>query len=153
MFDQSLSLAAIEQEAVVGRVEPMPKLSSRNLAKDVRRAKAEATNRFRELRAARFNPEADDAIAELRRLSAGFFKFYDGEELDDAHAGVRGVEELPGRKRAYYLECRVGEAHVGDPWRAGSRRLVLKVDSLRVKRIFLTDGHYTRGSWAEIDIG
>jgi guanyl-specific ribonuclease Sa len=142
-----------EQEAVMARVELMPRLSSKNLADDVRRAKAEATSRFRELRAARFNPEAEGAVAELRRLSGGFFKFYDGEELDDAHAGIRGVDDLPGRKRAYYLECRVGEAHVGDPRRAGSRRLVLKVDSLRVKRIFLTDGHYTRGSWAEIDVG
>lgn len=137
----------------MARVEPIPKLSAKNLATDVRRAKAEATNRFRELRVARFNPEAEDATAELRQLSAGFFKFFDGEELDDAHAGVRGVAELPGRKRAYYLECRVGEAHVGDPRRAGSRRLVLKVDSLQIKRVFLTDGHYTRGSWAEIDIG
>ena len=137
----------------MARVEAMPMLSAKKLAADVRRAKAEATNRFRDLRAAGFDPEAADARADLRRLSDGFFKFFDGEGLDDAHAGVRGVAGLPGRKRAYFLECRVGEAHVGDPRRAGSRRLVLKIDSLQVKRMFLTDGHYTRGSWSEIDIG
>lgn len=135
------------------RIDGMPSLSAKGLALDVRRAKADATSRFRELRAAKFNPEADDAKAELRRLSDGFFKFYNGGELDDAHAGVRGLAGLKGRKRAYYLECRVGEAHVGDPQRAGSRRLVLQIDSLQIKRVFLTDGHYTRGSWAEIDPG
>jgi hypothetical protein len=135
----------------MARIDPMPKLSAKNLANDVRRAKAEAMNRFRDLRAARFNPEQENASAELRRLSDGFFKFYEGEGLDDAHAGLRGAAEALGRKRAYFLECRVGEAHVGDPRRAGSRRLVLKVDSLQVKRLFLTDAHYTQGSWAEIE--
>jgi len=131
----------------------MPLRSPLKVPDDLRRAKAEATNRFQQLRAARFNPEAADAEDRLRQLAAGFFNFFDGDELDDAHAGRRGADELPGRHRAYFLECRVGEAHVGDPRRAGSRRLVLKVDSLRIKRIFFTDGHYAPGSWVEIDLG
>lgn len=63
---------------------------------------------------------------------------------------MRNLDKAWGRRRAYFLECRVGEAHVGDTRRAGSRRLVLQVDSLRINRMLFTDGHYKAGRWFEI---
>ena len=132
--------------------KPFPTISARALPKDLREAKIEATNRFKQLRAARFNPDVDDAGDRLFDLSKGFFKFHRGDELDSAHAGMRNLDRAWGRRRAYFLECRVGEAHVGDPQRKGSRRLVLQVDSLRVNRMLFTDGHYKAGQWYEIDL-
>jgi hypothetical protein len=121
------------------------------LPADLRRAKAEAVTWFKVLREMRFNPEADGAADSLARLTKGFFKFYSGSELNDGHAGVRGDDStLPGRRRSYFLECRVGQAHPDDDRPAGKRRLVLKVDSLQIRRMYFTTEHYAVGSWWQL---
>jgi hypothetical protein len=130
--------------------KPLPTISPKALPDDLRRARTEARNRFKQLRLAKFDPEATGAKAELKRLSGEFFEFHRGDSLDHAHAGMRNLDDSWGRRRAYFLECRVGEAHVGDTRRAGSRRLVLQVDSLRIIRMLFTDGHYAAGRWFEI---
>ncbi len=127
--------------------------ASRRFEAKCERAKAEAVTRFKVLREMTFDPEADGAAEMLTKLSGGFFKFYKGFELDDGHAGVRGVDRtLRGRRRAYFLECRVGQAHpgAGPQHSAGSRRLVLKVDSLQIKRMYFTTEHYDSDSWWQL---
>jgi hypothetical protein len=134
-------------------------IQAHRLPEDLRRAKAEAVRRFGHLKAAEFNPEADNAGDELQRVagksddgSGAFFQFHEGLELNNAHAGLRGDSGALGRKRAYFLECRVGGARMGDRRPAGSRRLVLQIDSLRIVNIYFTDDHYEPGSWYELSV-
>lgn len=134
------------------RARGIPVQTEGHLPDDIRRAKAEAKEWFKVLRNADFNPEAPGAEKKLESLTDGFFEFYNGNELEDGHAGVRGAdEELHGRHRAYFLKCRVGNAHPGDKREAGKRRLVLKIDSAQIKRIYFTAGHYTdENSWTQL---
>lgn len=130
----------------------IPTQTEAALPQDLRRAKAEAVTAFKALREMRFNPDGDGAAENLSRLSGGFFKFYKGLELDDGHAGMRGDDPANrGRRRSYFLECRVGSAQDKDPnGIAGKRRLVLKVDSLQIKRLYFTTEHYESGSWWQL---
>ena len=134
------------------RARAIPIQTEGHLPEDIRRAKAKAKEWFKVLQSAGFKPEAPGASNELERLTDGFFEFYDGKELDDGHAGVRGLnEDLHGRHRAYFLKCRVGKAHAGDKRPAGQRRLVLKIDSAQIKRVYFTAGHYTdEESWTQL---
>src|SRR4051812_45876049 len=115
------------------RARGIPVQTEGRLPEDIRRAKAEAKEWFKVLQDKEFNPEAPGAPSELKRLTDGFFEFYDGKELDDGRAGVRGVnEKLHGRHRSYFLKCRVGKAHEGDSRPTGQRRLVLRIDSAQI---------------------
>src|SRR4051812_21803206 len=97
------------------RSRAIPVQTEGRLPEDVRRAKAQAKEWFKVLQNAEFNPEAPGAAKQLDRLTDGFFEFYDGKELEDGHAGVRGLnDDLPGRHRTFFLKCRVGRAHAGD---------------------------------------
>lgn len=71
----------------------------------------------------------------------GYLKPHVGHELATV------VRRGPGSQ---LWECYVGHAHVGDPKRAGRRRLVLWIDSGQIKRLFFSDGHYESDSWSEI---
>lgn len=67
---------------------------------------------------------------------------YQGRELLNASAGRRGAK---------FLKAYVGASHRGDlAGAAGSRRLVLLIQSERIEEMYFSDDHYRPGSWRRI---
>jgi len=67
---------------------------------------------------------------------------YEGKELLSPQAGRRGAQ---------LFEAPVGAARPGDPQgAAGTRRLVLLVQSRVITEMYFTDNHYRPGSWSKI---
>jgi hypothetical protein len=87
-----------------------------------------------------------DVIAAIAKAKSDFklniLSEFQGRELIDPHAGHRGAK---------FLEAYVGQAHPADPaGKAGSRRLVLKVQSEQIAEMYFSDNHYRTGSWRRI---
>lgn len=88
--------------------------------------------------------DVTEAIVEAKRLfqCGRLTNRHEGRELSSATAGKRG---------AYLVEHQVGQAHPSDPHgAAGTRRLVMLIQSGRIEEMYFSDDHYRSGSWRRI---
>jgi hypothetical protein len=87
-----------------------------------------------------------DVVEAVARAREGFknntLDTYDGNELNDSQVDKRGAK---------FFKIDVGEARPEDAkGKRGSRRLIVKVQSGRLTEMYLTDDHYSTGSWRKL---